>query len=139
MPVPARAMTFTPVDRIFSRMGAGDRIIQGESTFAVEMRELSTALRGATRHSLLLIDELGRGTAVREGMRHNVRTGTRYLNVCTRRPDYRRTDYALHDRRVATATAAYDLCYALPFDCRQNDTWADGCAVHGGNAHGERR
>lgn len=71
MPVPARTMTFTPVDRVFSRMGAGDRIIQGESTFAVEMRELSTALRGATRHSLLLIDELGRGTAVREGMCHN--------------------------------------------------------------------
>ena len=46
-------------DRIFTRLGASDRIMAGESTFFVELSEASSILRHATRHSLVLIDELG--------------------------------------------------------------------------------
>jgi DNA mismatch repair protein MSH6 len=49
----------TPVDRIFTRLGARDHILAGESTFFVEMSETSAILKHATEHSLVLIDELG--------------------------------------------------------------------------------
>ena len=54
--VPARQASFTPVDRIFTRVGATDDIATGQSTFMVEMKEVSQILRGATRNSLILLD-----------------------------------------------------------------------------------
>jgi DNA mismatch repair protein MutS len=66
--VPARQMTLGVVDRIFTRIGAGDDLTSGQSTFYVEMAEASNILRRCTRRSLLLIDEVGRGTGTLDGL-----------------------------------------------------------------------
>lgn len=66
--IPATSCRLTPVDRIFSRLGASDRLLAGESTFLVELSETAAILRHATMHSLVLMDELGRGTSTHDGV-----------------------------------------------------------------------
>ncbi|WP_270171400.1 DNA mismatch repair protein MutS [Paenibacillus sp. SYP-B4298] len=66
--VPADAATIPLTDRIFTRIGAADDLIGGQSTFMVEMKDIQIMTEQATRHSLVIIDELGRGTSTGEGM-----------------------------------------------------------------------
>ncbi|VDL90776.1 unnamed protein product, partial [Schistocephalus solidus] len=65
--IPAVRFRLTPIDRIFTRIGASDRLISGQSTFYVELAETAIIVRHASPHSLALIDELGRGTSTRDG------------------------------------------------------------------------
>ncbi len=66
--VPAKEAHIGVIDRVFTRVGASDNLSRGESTFMVEMKETATILREATRRSLVILDEIGRGTSTYDGL-----------------------------------------------------------------------
>ena len=68
LPVPAASARIGLVDRLFSRIGAADDLARGQSTFMAEMIETAAILHQATRHSLVVVDEIGRGTATLDGL-----------------------------------------------------------------------
>ena len=94
--VPARSARIGLVDRIFTRVGAEDDIASGKSTFMVEMEETATILHHATRHSLIILDEIGRGTSTFDGLAI-ARAVVEHLHSVTRA----RTLFATHYHELA--------------------------------------
>jgi len=95
--VPARAATIGLVDGIYTRVGALDELAQGRSTFMVEMQELSNILHSATADSLIILDEVGRGTATYDGI-SIAWAATEYLHNEVRA----RTLFATHYHELTT-------------------------------------
>jgi DNA mismatch repair protein MutS len=95
--VPARSARIGLVDRIFTRVGAEDDIASGKSTFMIEMEETATILHHATRHSLIILDEIGRGTSTYDGLAI-ARAVVEYLHTVTEA----RTLFATHYHELAS-------------------------------------
>ena len=103
--MPAKRASIGIVDRLFSRVGAADDLARGRSTFMVEMTEMASILREATQNSLVLIDEIGRGTSTHDGiaLAHAcaVKLGTQIQSYTLFSTHYfELTDLALHYQMI---------------------------------------
>ncbi|HEX9367922.1 MAG TPA: DNA mismatch repair protein MutS, partial [Vicinamibacterales bacterium] len=103
--VPARSAKLPIVDRLFARVGASDNIARGQSTFMVEMQETANILHGATSRSLVILDEIGRGTATFDGLSLAWAVAEHLASNPTARP---KTIFATHYHELT------DLADALP-------------------------
>jgi DNA mismatch repair protein MutS len=103
--VPAREARIGVVDRIYARVGASDNIARGQSTFMVEMQETAHILNGATSRSLVVLDEIGRGTATYDGLSIAWAVAEHLASNARARP---RTLFATHYHELT------DLADALP-------------------------
>ena len=116
--VPAERCALTPVDRIFTRLGASDRILCGQSTFFVELAETAAAARGASRRSLVIMDELGRGTSTFDG--------TAIASATVKHLVERNQCLALFATHVSSLASTIQLLYYFSFEC---STLTRGCLV----------
>ena len=103
--VPARSAKLPVVDRLFARVGASDNIARGQSTFMVEMQETANILHSATSRSLVILDEIGRGTATFDGLSLAWAVAEHLATSPTARP---KTLFATHYHELT------DLADALP-------------------------
>ncbi len=116
--VPADKALIGPLDRIFTRIGAADDLAGGRSTFMVEMTEAANILNNATAHSLLLMDEIGRGTSTFDGLSlawaiaHHIATKTRAMTL-----------FATHYFELTTLATELDACRNVHLDATEH---ADG-------------
>ena len=102
--VPAQSMRLSVVDRIFTRLGASDRLLKGESTFMVEMTETAAILNSGTSQSLMLLDELGRGTSTSDG---SAITGAVLEEISRRRV---RSVFSTHYHKLARSALPAGCC-----------------------------
>jgi DNA mismatch repair protein MutS len=115
--VPASEARIQVVDRIFTRVGASDDIAGGRSTFMVEMTELADILDNATEHSLVLLDEVGRGTSTADGFAI-ARAVTEYVHDELGAL----TLFATHHHDLTSVAAQLDSAYNLHFKTSQDGT-----------------
>jgi DNA mismatch repair protein MutS len=113
--VPATRALLGPLDRIFTRIGAGDDLAGGRSTFMVEMTEAANILHNATAHSLILLDEIGRGTSTFDGlslawaMARDIATRVRAFTL-----------FATHYFELTTLAAEVDGCANVHLDATEH-------------------
>ena len=117
--VPAQAARIGIADRIFARVGASDELGRGQSTFMVEMTETARILHGATARSLVILDEIGRGTSTYDGI-SLAWAVTEFLHDVTRC----RTLFATHYHELTELTSTLSQCRNWNVAVREND--ADG-------------
>ncbi len=106
--VPAKKALIGVADRIFTRIGSGDALAKGESTFMVEMKEAANIIRNATEKSLVLIDEVGRGTATADGL--SLATAIAHWLIDTTKC---RTVFATHFHELTTLPEYSDRVFCL--------------------------
>jgi len=107
--VPADSAVIGAVDRIFTRIGASDNLAYGQSTFYIEMSELSNIIRNATDRSLIILDEIGRGTSTFDGLSIAWAT-VKYLSEPSHRP---RTMFATHYHELTELASECDNVHNL--------------------------
>ncbi|MCH7708172.1 MAG: DNA mismatch repair protein MutS, partial [Myxococcales bacterium] len=117
--VPAEAAHIGVVDRVFTRVGASDRLARGESTFMVEMRETSDILVHASRRSLVILDEIGRGTSTFDGLSIAWAVAEYLHDAPGLRP---RTLFATHYHELADLSRTKDHVGNGHFEARE---WGD--------------
>jgi DNA mismatch repair protein MutS len=115
--VPAESMRLGVVDRIYTRIGAADNVARGQSTFMVEMTETASILNTATPRSLLLLDEMGRGTATFDGLSLAWAT-LEHLHANIRA----RTLFATHYQELTLLAEQLDGLRNLHVSCREGES-----------------
>jgi DNA mismatch repair protein MutS len=118
--VPAERARIGLVDRIFTRVGASDRLSRGESTFLVEMNETAVILRHMTNHSLVILDEIGRGTSTYDGLSIAWAVTEHLLEGAVARP---RTLFATHFHELTQLRSSYPRLLNLKIAIRE---WEGG-------------
>lgn len=118
--VPAERAKIGTVDRIFTRVGASDRLSRGESTFLVEMNETANILRHMTDRSLVILDEIGRGTSTYDGLAIAWAVAEYLLQGVVVRP---RTLFATHFHELTQLRSAYPRLVNLKISIRE---WEGG-------------
>jgi DNA mismatch repair protein MutS len=114
--VPAESMRLGVVDRVFTRVGASDRLARGESTFLVEMRETAEILDQATRRSLVILDEIGRGTSTFDGLSIAWAVAEHLHDAASLRP---RTLFATHYHELVELAATKPRIRNAHFEVRE--------------------
>ncbi len=131
--VPAKAMKFGLVDHIFTRVGASDNISLGESTFMVEMNESAAILNNITAKSLVILDEIGRGTATYDG----ISIAWAIAEYLHQRPERPKTLFATHYHELNAMENHFDRIknFTVSVKEMENDVLFLRKLVPGGSAH----
>jgi DNA mismatch repair protein MutS len=118
LPVPAQWAIISIVDNIFTRIGADDNLLEGSSTFMVEMEEMAAMIKNATPKSFLIIDELGRGTSVRDGIaiaRAIIEYFVQLKSSCLFSTHFHNLNQLIHDKSVEYYHCGYKFSPHLQF------------------------
>jgi DNA mismatch repair protein MutS len=118
--VPAGRASICLLDRIFTRVGSSDNVARGQSTFLVEMGETAKILRSCTSESLVILDEIGRGTSTLDGLSIACAVSEFFLENDERRP---KTLFATHYHELTKLAETYPNARNLRVEVRE---WGDG-------------
>lgn len=114
--VPCETAHIGVVDRVFTRIGASDNLAYGQSTFFIEMSELSQILRNMTENSLILLDEIGRGTSTYDGLS----IAWAVVEYLSKKGNKAKTMFATHYHELTDLVNKYDSIKNLSVDVKEN-------------------